>query len=125
MGVRMKLNKRKSIVLFIVTLLCIVALGLVAGFGVGKTKTGSAKNIVLGLDLKGGVSVTYQIQDKNFTKEEVKDTVHKLELRVQNFSTESEVYTEGDDKITVDIPGQYDAKAVLDELGKPGALMFV
>lgn len=121
----MKFNKGKSIVLFIVSLILIAAVGLVAGFGVGKTHTGSAKNIILGLDLKGGVSVTYQVKDKNFTKEQLKDTVYKLELRVANFSTESEVYTEGDDKITVDIPGAYDAQAVLEELGKPGSLMFV
>ena len=121
----MKQNKGKSIVLFIVSLILMVAIGLVAGFGVGKTHTGSAKNITLGLDLKGGVSVTYQIKDEDFTKEELKDTVYKLELRVANFSTESEVYTEGDDKITVDIPGAYDAQAVLEELGKPGSLMFV
>lgn len=121
----MKFNKGKSIVLFIASLILIAAVGLVAGFGVGKTHTGSAKNIILGLDLKGGVSVTYQVKDKNFTKEQLKDTVYKLELRVANFSTESEVYTEGDDKITVDIPGAYDAQAVLEELGKPGSLMFV
>lgn len=121
----MKLNKGKSIVLFIVSLILMVAVGLVAGFGVGKTHTGSAKNIILGLDLKGGVSVTYKIKDKDFTKEQLKDTVYKLELRVANFSTESEVYTEGDDKITVDIPGAYDTQAVLEELGKPGSLMFV
>lgn len=125
MGKVMKQSKVKSIVLFIVTLVVIVAVGLVAGFGVGSHKTGAAKNIVLGLDLKGGVSVTYQVKDKDFTKEQLKDTVYKLEKRVAAFSTESEVYTEGEDKITVDIPGEYDAKAVLDELGKPGSLMFV
>lgn len=121
----MKLNKTKSIILFVVTLVLIVAVGYVAGFGVGKTNTGSAKNIILGLDLKGGVSVTYQITDDKFTKEEVEDTKYKLELRVAQFSTESEVYTEGEDKITVDIPGVYDSQTVIDELGKPGSLMFV
>lgn len=121
----MKLNKVKSTVLFIVTLILIVALGLLSGFGVGKTHTGAAKNITLGLDLKGGVSVTYQVKDDDFTKEQLNDTVYKLEQRVAVFSTESEVYTEGDDKITVDIPGAYDAEAVLEELGKPGSLMFV
>lgn len=121
----MKLNKGKSILLFIVTLILIVAVGLVSGFGVGKTHTGAAKNIILGLDLKGGVSVTYQVKDEDFTREQLRDTVYKLEQRVAVFSTESEVYTEGDDKITVDIPGAYDAEKVLEELGKPGSLMFV
>ena len=125
MGTVMKLNKGKSIALFMATIILIVAVGLLSGVGFGKTSTGAAKNIILGLDLKGGVSVTYQVKDDNFTKEQVKDTVYKLEKRVANFSTESEVYTEGDDKITVDIPGAYDAQAVLEELGKPGSLMFV
>ena len=121
----MKLNKTKSIALFIVTLLLIVAVGFVSGVGVGETHTGAAKNITLGLDLKGGVSVTYHIKDEDFTKEQLDDTKYKLELRVAQFSTESEVYTEGDDNITVDIPGAYDAEQVLQELGKPGSLMFV
>lgn len=121
----MKLNKAKSIALFIATLILIVAVGFVSAVGVGKTNTGAAKNITLGLDLKGGVSVTYHIKDENFTKEQLDDTKYKLELRVAQFSTESEVYTEGDDNITVDIPGAYDAEQVLSELGKPGSLMFV
>ena len=121
----MKFSKGKSTGLFLILLILIVAMGFVAAVGVGKTKTGSAENIILGLDLKGGVSVTYQIKDEDYTKEQVEDTKYKLELRVANFSTESEVYTEGDDKITVDIPGTFDAQTVIDELGKPGSLMFV
>lgn len=121
----MKFSKGKSTGLFLLSLILIVALGFLAAFGAGKTNTGSAKNIILGLDLKGGVSVTYQIKDEDYTKEQVEDTKYKLELRVANFSTESEVYTEGDDKITVDIPGTFDAQTVIDELGKPGSLMFV
>ena len=121
----MKHSKVKSTVAFIVTLILIVAVGLVSGFGVGSHNIGAAKNIILGLDIKGGVSVTYKVKDKDFTKEQLNDTKYKLEKRVAQFSTESEVYSEGDDKITVDIPGAYDAQAVLEELGKPGSLMFV
>ena len=121
----MNLKKSKSIILLVATFICIGIIGYVAAFGVGKKDTGAAKNIILGLDLKGGVSVTYEIQDKDFTREQLNDTVRKLELRVANFSTESEVYTEGDNRITVDIPGAYDAEKVLEELGKPGSLMFV
>lgn len=120
-----KFSKAKSIILFIVTIIVTVALGLLAGFGFGEKKTGAAKNIILGLDLKGGVSITYQVKDEKFTKEQFDDTKYKLELRVQNYSTESEAYKEGDDRITVDIPGAYDAEAILKELGQPGTLMFV
>ena len=120
-----KFGKGKSFVLFIITIACMVGLALLAGFGVGEKKTGAAKNIILGLDLKGGVSITYQVVDEKFTKEQLDDTKYKLELRVSNYSNESEVYTEGDNRITVDIPGAYDAEAILNELGKPGSIMFV
>lgn len=120
-----KLGKGKSIVLFIVAILCMVGLGLLAGFGFGEKDTGAAKNIILGLDLKGGVSITYEVENDEFTKEQFDDTKYKLELRVANYSTESEVYKEGDNRITVDIPGVYDAEKILEELGEPGSIMFV
>lgn len=119
-------QKRKSIILFIVTLLAVAAMILINVFGVtikGMEK-GSARNIVLGLDLKGGVSVTYQAKG-DYTTEDFNDTIRKLRLRAQEFSSEADVYQEGDDRITVDIPGEDDADEVLEMLGKPGALSFV
>jgi len=121
----MRLNKKSGIALFILSIAIIVLCGLITVYGVGKEHKGKAENIILGLDLRGGVSVTYHITDEKYTKTEVNDTIYKLEKRVANYSTESEVYTEGEDNITVDIPGQYDSQKVLEELGKPGSLMFV
>ncbi len=82
------------------------------------------KNIKLGLDLAGGVSITYQVKDKNPTKEEMSDTIYKLQKRVEQYSTEASVYQEGDDRINIEIPGVTDANKILDELGKPGSLSF-
>ncbi|MDR1764962.1 MAG: protein translocase subunit SecD [Lachnospiraceae bacterium] len=82
------------------------------------------KGIKLGLDLAGGVSITYQTVKPNPTAEEMSDTIYKLQQRVQNYSTEAEVYQEGDNRINIDIPGVSDANAVLEELGKPGSLVF-
>ncbi|SEP62549.1 SecD/SecF fusion protein [Lachnospiraceae bacterium RM5] len=121
----MKLKKGKSIALFILAIAFIVGCGLLATYGVGKEHKGKASHITLGLDLKGGVSVTYHIKDKKFTNEQFNDTIYKLEQRVYIYSTEAEVYKEGEDNITVDIPGQFDAQTILEELGKPGSLMFV
>ena len=45
--------------------------------------------------------------------------------QVQNYSTEAEVYQEGSNRINIDIPGVSDANAILEELGKPGSLIFV
>ncbi len=92
--------------------------------GLGKQHKGSAKNIELGLDLAGGVSITYQINDENPSETDVADTIYKLQKRVENYSTESEVYKEGSRNITVEIPGVTDANTILEELGKPGDLEF-
>ena len=123
----MKQNlKKKSIILFILGLIVTAGLVLINIFGVtinGKEK-GSARNIILGLDLKGGVSITYQAKG-DFTAEDFNDTIRKLRLRAQEFSSEADVYQEGEDRITVDIPGQDNAEEVLDKLGKPGSLSFV
>lgn len=81
-------------------------------------------DIKLGLDLAGGVSITYQAVEENPTSEEMSDTIYKLQQRVQNYSTEAEVYQEGSNRINIDIPGVSDANAILEELGKPGSLMF-
>ena len=123
----MNLKKGKSVVIFILCLAIIVLCGYTAAFGLpgNKEHKGEASHITLGLDLRGGVSVTYHIKDEDFTKEQLNDTIYKLEQRVAIYSTESEVYKEGADNITVDIPGQFDAQAILEELGKPGSLMFV
>lgn len=87
-----------------------------------KKKTGRIK---LGLDLAGGVSITYQTTIDNPSDEDMEDTVHKLLQRVQNYSTEAEVYREGANRINIDIPGVSDANAILEELGKPGSLYFM
>ena len=52
----------------ILNLIFIVVLMAVLGFttvGWGNGKTGAAKNINLGLDLEGGVSITYQVKRRN------------------------------------------------------------
>ncbi len=84
----------------------------------------SMKDIRLGLDLAGGVSITYQAVEEDPTAEQMADTVYKLQQRVQNYSTEAEVYQEGNNRINIDIPGVSDANAILEELGKPGSLVF-
>lgn len=81
--------------------------------------------IKLGLDLNGGVSITYQSATPNPDQEQMSDAIYKLQLKAQDYSTEAEVYQEGSDKIDIDIPGVSDANAILEELGEPGNLYFV
>ncbi|MGN0158186.1 MAG: protein translocase subunit SecD [Brotaphodocola sp.] len=113
----MKNSKTKSLLCLLVLLL---AIGLFGFFGYD-----SADDIKLGLDLEGGVSITYQTVKEDPTAEEMSDTIYKLQQRVQNYSTEAEVYQEGNNRINIDIPGVSDANAILEELGKPGSLVFV
>lgn len=110
-----------SLVLFlIVSLLC----GYIVAFGVGKEHKGRVQNIKLGLDLAGGVSITYEIVGDKPSDTELQDTIYKLQKRVEGYSTEAEVYQQGDDRINVEIPGVTNANEILEELGKPGALTF-
>lgn len=113
----MKNSKTKGL-LGLLVLLC--AIGLFGFFGYD-----TMDDIKLGLDLAGGVSITYQTVEENPTAEEMSDTIYKLQQRVQNYSTEAEVYQEGGNRINIDIPGVSDANSILEELGKPGSLIFV
>ena len=107
----MKSNKGKGLLGLIVV---IAALAVFGWFGYT-----SMDDIKLGLDLAGGVSITYQTVETSPTAEEMSDTIYKLQQRVQNYSTEAEVYQEGSNRINIDIPGVSDANAILEELGFP------
>lgn len=112
----MKNSKVKGLLGLLVLLF---AVGLFGFFGYD-----TMDDIKLGLDLAGGVSITYQAVEEDPTSEEMSDTIYKLQQRVQNYSTEAEVYQEGSNRINIDIPGVSDANAILEELGKPGSLVF-
>ena len=57
----MKYNLTKKISYSIIILVLLVGLSLTAIFGMNGKGYGSAKDINLGLDLAGGVSITYEI----------------------------------------------------------------
>lgn len=120
------MKKSRAIISLIVFVLILGLLGYTAIYGVGSDNSGSASSIKLGLDLAGGVSITYQVVgDEEPSSEDMSDTIYKLQQRVQNYSTEAQVYQEGSDRINIEIPGVSDANAILEELGKPGSLYFI
>lgn len=116
-------KKGKKILELVLFAAVLIFFGFTALIGLGPTKTGSASNIKLGLDLEGGVSISYEAVG-DVTSSEMADTVYKLQKRVDNYSTEAVVYKEGDSRINVEIPGIQDANAILEELGKPGSIAF-
>ncbi len=120
------MKKKKSVIVFAVFLAIVALLGWYS-FGIvkGTAAKDSEKGIRLGLDLSGGVSITYQVKgEETPSAEDMKDTVYKLQKRVEGYNTEAEVYQVGDNRIAVEIPGVSDANAVLEELGQPGSLEF-
>ena len=120
------MKKSKGIITLVITLLAIIGLGYVAIWGIGTEKAGSASQIKQGLDLAGGVSITYQVVgDEEPSASDMSDTIYKLQKRVDGYSTEAQVYQEGSDRINIEIPGVSDADAILADLGRPGSLYFI
>lgn len=121
-------KKQKSIILFILSLVCVAAMVYVCIFGVniGGMNRGRVKNIGLGLDLNGGVSVTFETVGETPSQEVLDDTIYKLKLRADAaFASDADVYQEGENRITVEIPDVDDEAAVLESLGNPGSLEFI
>ena len=120
------MTKKKGIITLAGMILALIAGAYVAVFGLDAGKRGSAANIKQGLDLAGGVSITYEVVgEEEPNAEDMADTIYKLQKRVENYSTEAQVYQEGTDRINIEIPGVTDANAILEELGKPGSLVFL
>ncbi|SHN48776.1 SecD/SecF fusion protein [Butyrivibrio hungatei DSM 14810] len=120
------MKKLKSFLALIVVLLLLGGVGYSAVYGLGADKSGSLSSINLGLDLAGGVSITYEVSgEENPDKEDMSDTIYKLQQRVEQYSTEALVYQEGSNRINIEIPGVSDANKILEELGQPGNLYFI
>ncbi|MDD3337492.1 MAG: protein translocase subunit SecD [Lachnospiraceae bacterium] len=119
------MKKKTGVVVLILTVIMVGLLAFTSGVGFGSTGTGAAKNIKTGLDLAGGVSITYEAVEADPSSEDMADTIYKLQKRVEGYSEESQVYQEGSNRISIEIPGVSDANAVLEELGTPGSLLFI
>lgn len=120
------MKKSKAITIMLCILVLLLGVTYIDLFGVDASGTGSASDISLGLDLAGGVSITYQVVgDEEPSATDMSDTIAKLQKRVENYSTEAIVYQEGTDRINIEIPGVSDANAILEELGRPGSLYFI
>ena len=118
------MKKSKAAVILAVILAAFMGLAYYASIILSSTGVGEDMSIPLGLDLSGGVSITYQVVDENPSAEDMSDTIYKLQKRVDSYSTEASVYQVGDDRITVEIPGVQDANQILEDLGNPGSLEF-
>ena len=119
------MKKSRGIISLILVAAVIAALGFITVCGLDGKGMGAARNINLGLDLEGGVSITYQAKGDTPSAEDMKDTVYKMQRRVEQYSTEAQAYQEGDNRVSIEIPGVQDANEILKELGQPGSLYFI
>lgn len=120
------MNKNRAIIILLVFFLALAGVTYVDFKGVDEEGTASASDITLGLDLAGGVSITYQVVGEEApSATDMRDTIDKLQQRVFTYSTEALVYQEGSDRINIEIPGVSDANKILEELGRPGTLYFI
>ncbi len=119
------MKKRRAVIVTIVMLALTILSVYTALVGWGEGNTGAMSNIKTGLDLSGGVSITYEADEENPSSEDMNDTIYKLQQRVSEYSTEAQVYQEGDNRINVEIPGVSNADEILEDLGTPGSLYFI
>ena len=119
------MKKQTSIIVLILALVFTIATGYTALVGWGHDHKGVMRHIHTGLDLSGGVSITYEADQAAPSMEDMNDTIYKLQKRVDEYSTEANVYQEGANRISVEIPGVTNADEILEDLGTPGSLYFV
>lgn len=118
-------DKRKGLLQILLILVVIGLCTFTTLVGFTKDHKGSAQNIKLGLDLAGGVSITYQAVGDNPSAKDMEDTRNMMQKRAEVYSTESSVVLGDENRITIDIPGVANAEEVLESLGKEGSLDFV
>lgn len=121
-------TKVRSSILFILTLVIIVAFAYAGAKGVevaGWEFKSFNKAITKGLDLQGGVSVLMEIQDEEVSQDDLEKTKQLIDLRVNKLGvSETTVTIEGDRRIRVEIPGEYDSQDLVESLSKTGNLTF-
>ena len=83
------MKKNKAIIILLVMVLALCGLSYTAVEGIGTEKAGAASGIKLGLDLAGGVSITYQVvgeeepskEDMGTTESASKYQVYPMPMR--------------------------------------------
>ena len=85
-------------------------------------KTIGAKSMTLGLDLQGGLEITKQAvppKGRELTKEDLDRSVTIMRDRVDRLGvSEPEIRTQGDDQITIQLPGVKNPEAAAKIIGK-------
>lgn len=123
------MKKGKSGILLILVVLIIALLAYVGAYGVKFTNyrvKPFSETISKGLDLVGGTSLLMEIDEDKVDSKTIDRTIELFSLRVNKDGVgEVSITPEGDKRIRIEIPGEYDTQNVLDTIGKTGNLQFV
>lgn len=121
---------KNSVCSFVLMLLCIVLAVTIAIFGINSWGIKSALDenaINKGLDLAGGLSITYDAYPLNEGDKVDLTKVEKIfRQRLDGLGySEATITTSGDKTIRIEVPGIEDHEQAKDVLGKPAVLQFV
>ena len=119
------MKKSRGIISLILVVAVMILIGVTTIHGLDSEGMGAARNINLGLDLEGGVSITYQVKGETPSQEDMDDTVYTMPRGGEQYSTAAQAYPDAHDRVSIEIPGVEDANAILEELGQPGSLYFI
>ncbi|HEY8888761.1 MAG TPA: protein translocase subunit SecD [Clostridium sp.] len=123
------MKKKKSIILFLASVLVI---GILAFAGFHGVQMGDyrikpfSETINKGLDIQGGISVLEEVKGGVVDATTLDRTIELISMRVNKMGvSETLVAKEGNNRIRIDIPGKFDSKEILDTVAKSGELKFV
>jgi len=116
---------KEFVILFLT--LAVITVTAFAAFAGGNANPLRAQNIHLGLDLAGGVTITYEAEEGSHpTADEMNGALAVIRHRLDNKGyTEANAFLEGTDRIRVEIPGVEDASEAVEEIGRTAMLQFV
>ena len=120
------MKRMKEVLILLVILLVTTATAMISLGGIAGDDL-SAKGISLGLDLAGGVSITYQAEEgSNPSAQEMEGALNVIQHRLDAKGyTEATAMLEGDKRIRVEIPGVSNASQAVEEIGRTAMLRFV
>ena len=121
------MGRLKNVFILLLVLIVTAALCLLSYVGWGSSTRLGVKNINLGLDLAGGVSIVYEAEEgSNPSTDEMNGALAVIQRRLDAKGyTEASAYIDGTEHIRVDIPGVKDANEAVSEIGKTAQLTFV
>ncbi|MBQ7064416.1 MAG: protein translocase subunit SecD [Firmicutes bacterium] len=119
------MKKLKNVLILMLVLVVIACTTLFAFIGAGSARIGINK-IHLGLDLAGGVTITYQAKEANPRADQMEGALAIINNRLSSLGyTEATAFQDGLNRIRVEIPGVSDANEAVRNIGKTAMLTFV